>query len=185
MQQDLEDERAKAKALESKNARLEDESKKNKDRAKTAEELIEEAKKAKLLDEGKLQEALDLERKEKQELRKTLDDRDNKIIKANLRAEVTKYAKDAHSVDRLLSVTEHKDLLKVKDDLTVEGGEDFVKKCRETDSFLFKKKTLDDTEKKKGELDNKTDDEKYHAELNTCTSRKELDEVKKKYGKLN
>lgn len=187
LEKELEEERARAKALASKNDRLEDESKKNKERAKTAEELIAEAEKEKLKDQGKLEELLGKEREEKKKLQETLNDRDNKIIKANLRAEVAKYAKDAHSVERLLGVTEHKDLLKVNDDLTVEGGEEFVKKCRETDFFLFKKKTLDDTEKEKGGKgnDTRTDDEKYLAELNACTDRKQLEAVKKKYGKLD
>jgi hypothetical protein len=183
LQKELEEMQATAKALASKNERLEDESRKNKERAKTAEELIAEQEKAKLQEQGKLEELLQKEREEKKLLQNTLSDRDNKIIKANLRAEVAKYAKDAHSVDRLLSVTEHKDLLKIKDDLTVEGAEEFVKKCRETDYFLFKKKALDDTETSKGGLDTRSQDEKYYAELNACSSRKELDEVKKKYGK--
>lgn len=184
MQKDLETERANAKALANKNDRLEEESRKNKTRAQTAEEEIEEAKKKKLQDDGKLEELLATERAEKLQLSQELKDRDNKIIKSNLRAEVMKYAKDAHSVERLLSVTEHKDLLKVNEDLTVEGGEAFVTKCRETDNFLFKKKSLDDTEDKKPNPNNNEKGEGYLAELDACTSSKELNAVKQKYGKL-
>jgi len=185
MQADLEAANANAKALVSKNERLEDESKKNKARAQTAEDKISADDKAKLEEQGKFEELLKVQREENKKLTSTLADRDNKVVRANIRAEVARHAKDAHSIERLLSVTEHKDLLKVNDDLSVEGAEAFVAKCRETDNFLFRKKSLKVTENKKGGGDdNKTGLEKYHAELDACSTREELNKVIQKYGKL-
>ena len=185
LQEELEAERTKAKALESKAARLEDESKKNKTRAQTAEEKINEAEKAKLEEQGKLEELLRVEREEKSKLSKTLETRTQGVLREKLRAEMSKHAKDAHDVDMLLKVTDHKDLLSInEDELSVSGIEDFVGKCRESHSYLFKKKTMGSGEDKKPKGDdNKTDVEKYYEELDACTSRKELEAIKKKYGK--
>lgn len=181
---ELDDERAKAKALTTRNDRLEDESKKNKTRAQTAEDKILEGDKAKLEEQGKLEELLAVEREENKKLNTKLITRTSSVLKEKLRAEVANEAKDAHNVDRILGVTEHKDLLSInEDDLTVSGVKEFVSKVRESDPYLFKKKSLDDTEDKKPKGDTKTDDEKYYAELDAANSRKDMDAVRKKYGR--
>lgn len=186
LQAELEAAMEKAKAYESKATRLEDESKKYKERAKSAEEKISEAEKAKLEEQGKLEELLKKEREEKSSLSKKLEERTSSVLREKLRAEVAKHAKDAHDVDVLLKITEHKDLLEInEDELSVKGAEDFVTKARESHSFLFKKKTLDDTETKKSkDTDTRTEDERYHAELDACKSRAELEAVRKKYGRV-
>lgn len=186
LKKELEEERARAKALSTKNERLEEESKKNKTRAQSAEEKISEAEKAKLEEQGKLEELLRVEREEKSKLSKTLETRTQGVLREKLRAEMSKHAKDAHDVDMLLKVTDHKDLLSInEEELSVGGVEDFVGKCRESHSFLFKKKSMESGEDKKpkNEDANKTDDEKYYEELDACSSRKQLEEIKKKYGK--
>lgn len=185
MQKELDLEREKAKALTSLNERLEYESKKNKSRAQTAEDKITEAEKQKLQDDGKLEELLASERAEKKALSDKLSSTNKAVLTEKLRAEVAKHAKDAHNIDRLLGVTEHRGLLSInEDDLTVGGVEDFVTKVRETDSYLFRKKSLDDTEYKKPKGDDgKTDTDKYYEELDACNSSRELDACKKKWAK--
>ena len=183
---ELEENAERAKALLSKVERLENESKDFKSRAQQAEAKISEAEKAKLEEQGKLEELLKTEREEKAKLSQTLKDRTNGVLREKLRAEVATHAKDAHNIDRVLGVTEHKSLLSIdEENLTVSGAEDFVKKVRETDPYLFRKKKLDDTQDvpPSNNDDFKSDDEKYREELKACTTRKELDAVKKKYGK--
>jgi len=186
LQEELEKERARAKALEANKSRIESESKAFKARAQEAESKISESEKSKLEEQGKLEELLATERQEKSDLSKKLEMRTQSVLREKLRSEAAKFAKDAHDIDMLLKVGEYKDLLSInEDDLTVEGVEDFVGKVRETHSYLFKKKTLDETETKrpsKGE--GKTEEERYFAELDVCNSSRELDAVKKKYGRL-
>lgn len=182
LRKELELERSKTNALENTNSRLIDESKDFKTRAQNAESKISESEKLKLEEDGKFQELLTKEREKNSDLSKTLENRTQGVLREKLRSEVGRHAKDAHDIDMILKVGEHKDLLTINEDnLTVEGVESFVGKCRETHDYLFNKKILDDTETKRPKVDNKTDDEKYFSELDACTSRKELDAVKLKY----
>lgn len=182
---ELEEAAERAKALEAKTSRLEEESKKYKSRAQQAEEKISEAEKAKLEEQGELEKLLAKEREEKSLLSKKLESRTQGVLREKLRAEAARHAKDAHDIDMVLKVTEHKDLLSInEDELSVEGVEDFITKVRESKPYLFRKKSLDDTEDKKPKGDVLSDDEKYYAELDACTTRDELDKIKKKYGRL-
>lgn len=185
LQEALEAERTKAKALESKAQRLEEESKSFKSRAQEAEDKISEAEKKKLEEQGKLEELLAKEREEKSKLSETLKTRTQGVLREKLRAEMAKHAKDAHDVDMVLKVAEHKDLLSInEDELSVSGVEDFVNKTRETHGYLFKKASLDDTETKKPKGDKPdTSDDAYFAALDACTNRKELEEVKRKFNR--
>ena len=185
LQEDLEAANSREKALENKASRLEDESKTFKSRAQEAEGKISEAEKAKLEEQGKLEELLAKEREEKQKISKTLESRTQGVLREKLRAEMSKHAKDAHDVDMLLKITEHKELLSIdEEELSVSGVEDFVGKARESHSYLFKKANLDDTETRKPKGGSGgTTDEDYHKALDAATSRKELEEVKKKFGK--
>jgi hypothetical protein len=185
---ELEENANRAKALLSKIERLENESKDFKSRAQQAEAKISEAEKAKLEEQGKLEELLKAEREEKAKLSQTLKDRTNGVLREKLRAEVATYAKDAHNIERVLGVTEHKSLLSIdEENLSVSGAEDFVKKVRETDPYLFKKKALGVTEEVPPNLkdDFKSDEEKYLQELKACNTRKELEAVKRKYNKVD
>ena len=180
-----------AKNLEASKSRLEDENSKMKKRAQDAEGKITEAEKAKLEEEGKFNDLLLLERKKSSELEDKLLSRTKSVLNEKVRVEVAKHAKDAHDIDMLLRVKEHKDLLKInEDELTVEGVENFVTKARETHSFLFGSKRMPDYENKKGggaddkgDDEHKDDEQRYREELKQCTTRKELHEVKKKFGK--
>lgn len=186
LQKELEEARARAKALESKSQRLEEESKNFKSRAQEAEAKISEAEKAKLEEQGKLEELLAKEREEKSKIAKTLESRTQGVLREKLRAEISKHAKDAHDPDMLLKVTDHKDLLSInEEELSVAGVEDFVTKVRESKPYLFKKARLEEGDPPPKAKDFKSDEEKYYAELDSCTSRKELEAVKKKYGKTD
>ena len=187
---ELEEAAEKAKALEGTNARLLEESKKNKEKADEALNKISEAEKAKLEEEGKLNELLLQERKEKAELEEKFKGRTKAAMKEKVRSEVAKFAKDAHDVDMVLRVNEHKSLLKLnEDELSVEGVEEYVNKVRESHSYLFGKKRMPDGEgggKPPADQDpneGKSDDEKFIAELKNVRSRAEQVEVYKKYGK--
>jgi hypothetical protein len=184
LQAELEAEREKIKSLEANKQRLIDESKGFKERAHKAEETLSDAEKAKLESNGELEKLLAKEREEKKKLLETLDNTTSSVLREKLRNEVSKFAKDAHDVDMLLKVTEHKDVLKIDEqNLTIEGAEDFVKKARETHKFMFSKKTIEETEDKKGGVDTKTSDEKYYEELAQANTRAEMDAVRKKHGK--
>ena len=178
----------KAKALEASKERILKESNDYKARAKTAEEEVDKAKADKLEADGKLSELLNMEREKVSKLSDELSKTKQVTLREKLVAEVSKHAQDAHNVDRILSVKEHSSLLKIDEEsLNISGVEDFVKKVRETDPYLFSKKSMDPGDNKppgKGDNENlKSDEEKYLAELKTANSQKELEAVKKKYNK--
>jgi len=176
-----------ADSLASTKRRLEDENSKIKTRAKEAEDKVSVAEKAKLTAEGKTQELLDIERAERAKSEEKYTGLKKVTLHEKLRTEVTKHAKNAHSVDMLLKVSEHKGLLKLdEENLTVDGAEEFVKACQESHSYMFAKDSLDvgDNRPPKGDkTDFSTDSEKYLSELQACNTRTELEAVKKKYGK--
>ena len=182
---ELEDERSKAKALESKSQRLEDESKSFKARAQDAESKLTDAEKDKLKEAGKLEDLLALEKKQNKELNDKWESTRSQVLTERLRTEVSKHAKDAHDVDMILKVKDHSDLLKLdEDNLTVDGVKEFTSAVRESHSYLFKKQKLDETEDKKPKEEKPlTDTEKYHAALDACNSQADLEKVKKQYGK--
>jgi DNA repair exonuclease SbcCD ATPase subunit len=187
LQKELEDaQKAKAEAEASKQ-RLEEESKKFKTRAQEAETKLSEAEKKKLEEQGNLQELLAAEREEKKKLAERLNETTSTVLREKLRSEVAKVAKDAHDIDMILKVTDHKALLKIDEEgIKVEGVNDFVAKVRETHGFLFSKKQMPDTENKKPsdkDFDSKTSEEKYLEELKKVKNKKELYALKLKYGK--
>ena len=177
----------KVSGLESSNSRITDESNKFKKRAQDAETKISDGEKKKLEDEGKTGELLAQERKEKLVLQDKLDKSNKSVMKEKLRTEVLKFAKDAHDVDMVLRVNEHKDLLKIDNEaLTVEGIEDYVKKVRETHSYLFGKKSMKVDASGKvivEDKDKSTDEVNFQSELKKVTTRKEQKAVYIKYGK--
>lgn len=176
-----------AEELEASKKRLEAENSKIKSRAQEAEEKISEAEKQKLESEGKIQELLDKERAERISIEEKYKQRTSDVLREKLRSEVSKVAKDAHDVDMILRVNEHRDLLKLDESsLSVEGVNDFVGKVRESHSYLFSKKSLPNTDNTppSANVDDVGDDEsKYLEELKNCTTRFELNKVRKKYGK--
>jgi len=173
--------------LEASKKRLEDENGKYKTRAQDAEGKLSEAEKAKLAAEGNTQALLDKERAEKVVLQDQIKVSNKTTLREKLRTEVSKYAKDAHDVDMIIKVTEHKGLLKLDEEaLTVEGVKEYVEKVRESHSYLFSKKRMDggDNKPPKGDEEEfKADDDKYLSELRSCSTRQQMNDVRKKYGK--
>lgn len=174
-------------ALEASKKRLEDESKKYKTRAQEAESKLSEAEKAKLSAEGRTQELLDKERADRLDLEEKYKTRGRTALREKLRTEALKVASDVHDVDMLLKVADHKDLLKLdEENLTVEGVKDYVEKCRETHSYLFSKKRLDNGDNRPpagNQEEFKSEDDKYLSELRACSTRQQMSDVRKKYGK--
>lgn len=175
--------------LETSKKRLEDENSKYKTRAKDAEDKLSDAEKAKLEAEGNTSKLLDQEREENRTLKEKYSKRTSEVLREKLRTEVSKHAKDAHDIDMILRVTDHKDLLKLDEDsLSVEGVKDYVEKVRESHGYLFSKKSLPNTDNTPpGNNDDgddfKTEDQKYLSELKACSTREEMNKVRKKYGK--
>ena len=173
--------------LEASKVRLEEENGKYKTRAKDAEGKLSEAEKAKLEAQGNTQALLDVERAEKVKLQDKIKLSNKTTLEERLRTEVMIHAKDAHNIDRILSVKEHRSLLKLDEEaLTIEGVKEFVEKVRETDNYLFTKKRMDagDNTPPKGDKEEfKSDSEKYLTELRACSTRQQMNEVRKKHGK--
>lgn len=187
---ELETAAEKAKALESSNARLLEESKKNKEKSTELSERLNKLEEEKLQSEGKTQELLDKEKLRSAELEEMLKGRTKAVLDEKVRSEVAKVAKDAHDIDMLLRVKEHKALLKIDEEaLTVSGIEDFVNKTRESHAYLFGKKKMPVDGGGKppvdggGAPDERTEEQKFVDELSKVNSRKEQIEVYKKYGK--
>ena len=184
---ELEDERKAKAEIEASKQRLEEESKKYKTRAQEAESKLTEAEKKKLEESGNLQELLAKGREENSKLAKRLNETTSNVIREKLRSEIAKVAKDAHDVDMILKVTDHKALLKIDEEgMKIEGINDFVGKVRETHSYLFSKKEMPNTENKKPnekDFDSKTSEEKYQEALKNVKTKKELYDLKLKYGK--
>lgn len=178
-------------SLKSSNERLLSESTKNKMRAKDAETKLTEVEKNKLAAEGNIKELLEKAQDENTKLANKLSRTKKMTISEKLRAEVAKYAKDAHDVDMVLKVSDHAELLKVDEDeesesISLTGVDEFVKKTRETHGFLFAKGKLLTTEDGKGDSEGKkpmTENEKYLAALDKCETQKDFDNCRKKFGR--
>lgn len=186
---ELEALRAEKENLANSKKRVEEENAKYKKRAQEVEEKLSDAEKKKLEEENKLHELLKIEREEKQKLLERYDGMTSKTLKEKLRTEVSKYAKDAYDIDDVLRVVEAKEALKIdRDEVLVDGVEDFVAKVRELKPHLFEKKKIDSNEdappnKEKGK--GETLKEAYNRELRLAKSQKEFDNIRKKYGKLD
>lgn len=186
LKKQLDEATAKATALENNKSRIIDESNDFKKRALEAETKLTEAEKKQLEKDGDLEALLKQQKEANAKLSAQLLDTQSNVIKSTLKAEVAKYAKDAHDVDMLLKVTDYKDLLKVNDDLSVDGVADFVTKARESHAYLFGKKAMpntDDGANKDAPKDKKTVDEEYFAAMRACKTRRELHDVRVKFGK--
>ena len=153
---------------------------------------MSKAKDDKLKSENDIQGQLEKERTDHASLKESYAKRTKITLEEKMKSEALKYAKDAHNIDAVLRVAEHKDLLKTDpESLKITGMEDFIKKVRETDPYMFGKKSLDDTDNLPpgGTVPgpnpgaNKTEDQKYRDELKNCNTRLEMDAVYKKYNK--
>ena len=182
------DEANNAKAvLEANKQRIIEESTKFKTRAQEAESKLTAAETKKLEEQGDLQKLLENERNETKALKAKLNETTSTVLREKLRSEVSKVAKDAHDIDMILKVTDHKALLNIDEDsMDIKGVNEFVGKVRETHAYLFSKKAMPETEVKKAtekDLDTKTSNEKYLEELKSVKNKKELYALKIKYGK--
>jgi hypothetical protein len=187
LQAELDDANNAKAVLEANKQRIIEESTKFKTRAQEAESKLTAAETKKLEEQGDLQKLLDNERLETKNLKAKLNETTSTVLREKLRSQIGKVAKDAHDIDMVLKVTEHKALLKINEDtMEIEGETDFVNKVRETHAYLFSKKAMPETEVKKAadkDLDTKTGNEKYLEELKSVKNKKELYALKIKYGK--
>jgi len=129
---------AKLEKLESTNARLLEESKTYKNRYESTQKEKEESERARLEEEGKIQELLDLEKSTSLQLKDQLQTLKKETLRKSLNFEAAKYAGDAYDVDDIIKSLPT-DVIKMDEDaLTFEGVQDAVTKLRETKPYLFK-----------------------------------------------
>lgn len=171
------------------NNRLLDESKDFKNKWNSSQSELDKANTDKLESEGKTSELLTAEREKNGKLTTEIVDLRDSTLRSNLRTEVGKYAKDAHNVDMILKVTEHKSLLNIDEsNLSFSGVEDFVNKVRETHDYLFQKGTIAPMENGRppkeipqGDLT----DANYQKELKLCNTQQAYDACRRKYGRAD
>lgn len=189
----LEQAKAKITDLESSNAKVQksydrvvNESGTFKSRAQEAESKLSDFEKNKAKSEGDLQKQLDIEVAEHGKTRVALKNTRVDKLQDELKVKALKFAKDAHDINVVLKIDQHKDLLTVDTEkFKISGVENYIKAVRKTHGYLFTKSKLLEQENKKGtggnENDIKTDREKYSAELKECKTKKELDACKEKW----
>ncbi len=186
---ELEDLKAEKENLATSKKRVEEENAKYKKRAQEVETKLSDAEKKKLEEENNLHELIKREREEKEALLDKYEGLTGKTLKEKLRTEVSKFAKDAHDIDDILRVVEAKEALKIdRDNLLIDGAEDFVTKVRELKPHLFEKKKISSNEDHLPNKENgkgETKEEQYRRELRAASNQKEFDKVRAKYGKLN
>lgn len=184
---ELEELRIERENLANSKRRVEEENAKYKKRAQEVETKLSEAEKKKLEEENNLHELIKREREEKEQLLEKYEGLTGKTLKEKLRTEVSKFAKDAHDIDDVLRVVEAKEALKIdRDNLLVDGVEDFVTKVRELKPHLFANKSIKSNEDAPPNKENgkgETKEEAYRRELKNASSQKEFDKVRAKYGK--
>lgn len=130
--------------LRSTNERLLNESKSNKTRKSEFEELqakLEGIEREKLEKEGRTQELIEMERKQRIEKEQELQSMRNKVLKSNVFNAVANYAKDAHDVNDLLAQSEYAKMIEVDEESLEPVGEsvqNFVNSLKEKKKYLFK-----------------------------------------------
>lgn len=179
---------ARLEQLEKTNQRLLDESNSWKSKARDYESKLDEDHRKKLEAEGKTKELVEAERKARLNAEDRLNQMTETVLSKDLRYEAIKHAKDAHDIDMVLKVSEHKELLKLdQDSLKVSGVKEFVDAVRNSHPYLFSKSKLPETEvNRPGTPDvagQKNVTQNYIAELKNCKTQKELDAVRRKYGR--
>jgi len=130
--------------LKASKQRILDESKGYKSKFQEASSTLDVIEREKLEKEGKTDEILLKEREEKSKLMDNLKDLKNKTLRANIMSALSSSAKDAHSIDDLLSLKsasmiefDEDSLMPVKD--TVET---FLNSVREEKPYLFGSKRV-------------------------------------------
>jgi vacuolar-type H+-ATPase subunit I/STV1 len=149
-----EDLQAEIQKLRDTNQRLLKDSKEYKSKAKFASEKLSEFEQSQLEKEGNFEKLLERSRSENNDLISEVKNLREKTIDKELRARVAELAPDAHSIDMVLAVKDHRDLLKVdQESLSVSGVDDYLEAIRENNSYLFKGKKPEATEHRRGNFD--------------------------------
>jgi uncharacterized protein (DUF885 family) len=136
----------KLKQLEATNARLLEESKKNKTKSKEALTELEKIQQSTLEKEGDLQKILEAERIKNAELAEKLNSVKAKTLRANMMATLAKHASEVHDLDDLVNQPKFFSMLKDgMDEETLELREDvakeYIKKVLEAKPWLKKSST--------------------------------------------
>ncbi len=137
LMEQMESMQAKMQQLSNTNERLLNESKANKNKYQGLKAEVDAKEKQQLIDSENYKELLEIEQNklfDNQEKMKALK---KKVINANLRSEVAKYAKDAYDIDDIINSLP-KDMLNVdEENLIVNGIEEGVSQVRKNKSHLF------------------------------------------------
>lgn len=128
---------AKVSQLTATNQRLLEESKTYKGKYRETKDSVDNAEREMLEKEGKLSELLELERNKAHELKGELETFKRQSMKSSLQVEVSKYAKDAHSLDDIFSTLPKEVINYNEASLQFEGVKDAVERLRQDKPYLF------------------------------------------------
>lgn len=135
---------AEIQSLKVSKERILEESKGYKNKFQEASTTLSTIEREKLEKEGKTEEILLNEREEKAKLLDDLSNLKAKTLKANVRSMLSKHAKDAHSIDDLLSLKQASTIEYDEDSLEplVDTVSSFVTSVREEKPYLFGSKQI-------------------------------------------
>ena len=127
------------KELEASKARVESESRKWKEKFQRLSSEREESDKEKAKKEGNYQEVLE---QEKSKLMDQMGQIKKSALKKELRAEVSKYARDAYDIDDIVKSLDSSLLEIDEEELSIKGIQEAVSKVREAKQYLFNSKQV-------------------------------------------
>lgn len=163
--------------VEGVNERLLAESKANKQRNKELQARLDAIEKSKLEEEGKYKELLDKEKKEKEELQSSISASNQKVLKANIRATIAKFATDVVDMDDLMNQPKFKKIIEEGldgDELTLsdEAAQKYVKAVYEAKPHLKKVVATPGTHKGGKPTYNGKDQEKDYKDMSAAEKAK-------------
>ena len=172
-------------AAQGKTARLEDESKTHKSKYLSIKEEKEREEKEKLEQQGKWRERLELEQNKNLELESNLNELKQEIVKDKAIAEISRLAKDVADPQDVANYSGFWEHVKVKTEgnrVLLENVEEALAEARKVKPHYFPKqgsaRMIDGNPQ--GQPNPATT---YEDEIRKCATQKELDAVRKKYGR--
>ena len=139
LMEQMESMQAKMQKLSNTNERLLNESKQNKSKYQSLKTEVENKERQQLVESENYKELLEIEQNKLFETQEKMKSMKQKVMKANLRSEVAKYAKDAYDIDDIINSLP-RDVLELDDDnLMVNGVKEGVDLVRKNKAHLFNK----------------------------------------------
>lgn len=168
--------------LKSTNERLLDESKTWKEKYSGLRSEVDSKEKEGLVNEGKTDELLTRAEQEKEEIAAKLRETRERALLKDLRFEVAKLAPDAHDLEDIVNSLDMEKLDYDKEELHWKKVAEEIDRVRKGKGHLFR--TAEQMRQRMpGFDDTMSDADKYRTELRAAKSQKQLDAVRKKYGR--